>query len=220
MEEANKKLAVQLTVDASDAINEMKEVTNETKKTKDGFKDLGETVDSGVEQTKEKVGGLRGAFTKLTSVVESFGVVGQFVFGSILAVGAVQAFQAVSSALVNFSKEIINRGKEMSQTMFTFEVSIRALQRIGFETTIAGWSKEIDGLKKKFPFFSRKEFIEATTLAALMTREFGFTTKQIAVLTEQAVVLAQVTGNTLTESIRGVTSVSYTHLTLPTTPYV
>ena len=202
--EAEKKLNVVITVDAANAINSLREVTDETKKSKDEFKELGETVDSGAAKTSEKVGGLRGAFTKLTDVVKSFGVVGQFVFGNILAMGAVQAFQAVTSALINFSKEIITRGKEMSQVMFTFEVSIRALQRIGLDTTIAGWSKEIDNLKKKFPFFSRKEFIEATTLAALMTREFGFTTEQIARLTEQAVVLAQVTGKTLTESIRGV----------------
>ena len=205
MEDAEKKLAVKLTVDATNAINSLKEVNDATKQTKEEFKGLGETIDSGAAQAGEKVSGLTGAFNKLKEMVSSFGVIGQFVFGSILAMGAVQAFRAVTSALVDFGKEILTRGKEMSQVMFTFEVSIRALQRIGLDTTIAEWSKEIDNLKKKFPFFSRKEFIEATTLAALMTREFGFTTEQIAKLTEQAVVLAQVTGKTLTESIRGVT---------------
>ena len=161
-------------------------------------------IQTTVAQMPPQVSGLAGAFSNLRTSISNLGTIAQAVFGGIFAIGIVQAIRQVTTALIDFSKEILSRGKEMSQTMFTFEVSIRALQRIGLDTTIAGWSKEIDNLKKKFPFFSRKEFIEATTLAALMTREFGFTTEQIARLTEQAVVLAQITGKTLTESIRGV----------------
>ncbi|MGB2783015.1 MAG: hypothetical protein WBC45_03620, partial [Atribacterota bacterium] len=199
-----KRLGITFTGDSTDLDETIDDIKKKLADLKKEFEDYKNTVEKGNKEVSDSVEEAEGAFAKLEKGVKSLGLVGKVMAG-IFAIGVVQGLMQAGRAVVNFAKEIVTRGAEMSEAMFTFEVSIRALQRIGLETTIADWSKEIDQLKKKFPFFSKKEFIEATTLAALMTREFGFTTEQIASLTEQAVVLAQVTGKDLTESIRGVT---------------
>jgi len=150
-------------------------------------------------------GGFRGFLSSLTGGTSNFGNIAQFVFGSIIGVTAVQAFQRLTRAFVDFAKEILQRGEEMSATIFTFEVAIRGLQRVGLDTTIEGWTDRLQDLKKEFPFFPKKEFIEAASLASLMTREFGFTEKQIANIVRQSSILAQITGKDLLESVRGIT---------------
>ncbi|MHA2086099.1 MAG: hypothetical protein ACXABD_20330 [Candidatus Thorarchaeota archaeon] len=79
------------------------------------------------------------------------------------------------------------------------------MQRVGLDTTIAGWDKQLANLKKQFPIFSKKEFTDAASLAALMTREFGFTEAQIADLVKQSAILSEITGKDLNEAVRGVT---------------
>ena len=159
-------------------------------------------------QTKKTTDGVQGLASRLggiTSGLSNLGGVGKLVFGSILGIGAVQALQRVTRAFVDFAKEILQRGTEMTEVIFTLEVAIRGLQRIGLDTTIGSWTDQIQKLKKEFPFFPKREFIEATSLAALMTREFGFTEQQIANIVRQSAILAQVTGKDLTESVRGIT---------------
>ena len=106
---------------------------------------------------------------------------------------------------LEFIKEVATAGIEMTQSMFTLEVAIRGLQRVGLDTTIEGWHKRLADLKAEFPIFSKKEFVDAASLAALMTREFGFTEEQIASVVRQSVILAQITGRDLADSVRGVT---------------
>jgi phosphohistidine phosphatase SixA len=146
-------------------------------------------------------GGIQGLIQRLTNL----GGVGQFVFGSILGFTAITVLQRVTRAFVDFAKEILQRGTEMTEVIFTLEVAIRGLQRVGLDTTIEGWTERIQDLKKEFPFFPKREFIEGASLAALMTREFGFTESQIAELVRQASILAQITGKDLLESVRGIT---------------
>jgi hypothetical protein len=146
-------------------------------------------------------GGLQGLIQRLGNL----GNVGQFVFGSVLGFTAVTVLHRVTRAFVDFAKEILQRGTEMTEVIFTLEVAIRGLQRIGLDTTIEGWTERIQDLKKEFPFFPKREFIEGASLAALMTREFGFTEQQIANIVRQASILAQITGKDLLESVRGIT---------------
>jgi hypothetical protein len=144
---------------------------------------------------------LRGLVTNLSN----FSQVGSFVFGSVLGVTAVTALQRVTRAFIEFAQEILRRGTEMTEVIFTLEVAIRGLQRVGLDTTIESWTGRIQELKKEFPFFPRREFIEGASLAALMTREFGFTEAQIANIVRQSSILAQITGKDLLESVRGIT---------------
>jgi hypothetical protein len=136
-----------------------------------------------------------------TSSLSQLGQVGRFVFGTVFGIGAVQAIRGV----INVFKEAINISLEFQQSLFTLEVAIRGLQRVGLDTTIAGWDRRLQDLKKQFPIFSRKEFVDAASLAALMTREFGFTEEQIADLVRQSAILSEITGKDLNEAVRGIT---------------
>jgi len=158
---------------------QFKEVRREVKETSSTLRDTGNATQSFV-----------GRINNMLSGLGQFGDVAKFVFGSILGVTAIQVLQRVTRAFVDFAKEILQRGVEMTEVMFTFEVAIRGLQRIGLDTTIAGWTTAIQDLKKEFPFFPKREFTEAASLAALMTREFGFTEKQIANIVRQSAILA------------------------------
>jgi hypothetical protein len=136
-----------------------------------------------------------------TSGLSELGQVGRFIFGTVFGIGAVQAIRQVMEVF----KEAINASLEFQQSLFTLEVAIRGLQRIGLDTTIANWDRRLEDLKKQFPIFSRKEFVDAASLAALMTREFGFTEAQIADLVRQSAILSEITGKDLNEAVRGIT---------------
>ena len=137
----------------------------------------------------------------MVSGLGNLGQVGQFVFGSVLGIGAVQAIRQI----IDVFREAIAISLEYQQSLFTLEVAIRGLQRVGLDTTVAGWDDRIRQLKKQFPIFSRKEFTDAASLAALMTREFGFTESQIADLIRQSAILSEITGKDLNEAVRGIT---------------
>jgi hypothetical protein len=136
-----------------------------------------------------------------TSSLRELGGVGQFIFGTVFGIGAVQAIRQV----IDVFKEAIQASLDFQQSLFTLEVAIRGLQRMGLDTTIAAWDQRLEDLKKQFPIFSRKEFTDAASLAALMTREFGFTEAQIADLVRQSAILSEITGKDLNEAVRGVT---------------
>ena len=158
-------------------------------------------INTTAAQAKQEVGGLGTVFDRIKEKLGELGQVGQFVFGTVLGIGAVEALRKV----IAFLKEAITASLDFQKSLFTFEVSVRALQRIGLDTSIKGWTKYLVDLKKQFPIFSEKEFLDAASLAALMTREFGFTEEQMQNVVKQSIILAQVTGRDLTESVRGVT---------------
>ena len=142
-----------------------------------------------------------GRWVELGKKLGEFGAIGQYVFSTIVGIASVAGIMKLVGAM----KELFTAGVEIQKLLFTFEVAIRGLQRAGLDTTIAGWTKQLGALKKEFPIFPRRAFIEAAGLAALMTREFGFTEEQMANIVRQSVILAQITGKDLTEAVRGVT---------------
>ena len=148
-------------------------------------------------ETEQVQGGIRGWIANL----KNLGGVAQFVFGTVLGVGAIQAMRK----LIEVFKEAITASLEFQQGMFTLEVAIRGLQRMGLDTSIEGWTQRLADLKKQFPIFPRQEFVDAASLAALMTREFGFTEAKIADLVRLSAILAEITGKDLQESVRGIT---------------
>jgi len=152
-------------------------------------------------QTQQSATGLRG----MVSNIGNLGTIAKGVFGGIIGFGAVQAVQRLTRAFLDLAKTILNAAKEISQTKFAFEVAVRGLQRVGIDTTIAEWNEVIDEMKSKFPLFTRKDITDATTLAALMTREFGFTAEQIQDVINLSTTLSIITGKTLTEAVRGAT---------------
>lgn len=159
-------------------------------------------------QAQQQVGGLAGVFANLQNKLQSFGVVGQAVFGGMVggvAFFAVQKLLEAGKKLIQFFIEATQAAIEFTRSTFTLEIAVRGLQRIGLDTTIKEWKDNITALKKEFPIFSRKDFTDAASLAALMTREFGFTVDQMQNLIRLSTTLSLITGKDLQESIRGVT---------------
>ncbi|MHA2079511.1 MAG: hypothetical protein ACW99X_18125 [Candidatus Thorarchaeota archaeon] len=165
------------------------------------MREFKEASSRALAEVKQGAGGVQGFIANLTNL----GNVGKYVFGTVLGIGAVQALRQATRAFLDFAKEILRRGTEMTEVIFTLEVAIRGLQRMGLDTTIASWTEQIQKLKKEFPFFPKREFMEGASLAALMTREFGFTADQIGEIVRMSAILAQITGKDLLESVRGIT---------------
>ncbi|MHA2086388.1 MAG: hypothetical protein ACXABD_21805 [Candidatus Thorarchaeota archaeon] len=161
------------------------------------IKEQGDALKKVKTEAKETEGGIQGFVSRLGEL----GTIGRFVFGTVFGLGAVQALRQV----IDLFKEAIQASLDFQRSVFTLEVAIRGLQRVGLDTSIEGWNRRLEELKKQFPIFSKKEFTDAASLAALMTREFGFTEAQIADLVKQSAILSEITGKDLNEAVRGVT---------------
>lgn len=196
-----RELIVQLGLDPDDYLKGMQKVKEESQKAEDAIEDIGKETEKTEKKTKDAAKEMEGAWGRLEKRLGGLGTVGKFVFGTVLGLGAIQAIRKV----VDFLREAVTAALEFEKSVFTLEVAIRGLQRVGLDTTIQGWTRYLEDLKRQFPIFSEKEFIDAASLAALMTREFGFTEEQMQNIVKQSIILAQVTGKTLTESVRGIT---------------
>jgi uncharacterized protein YukE len=116
-------------------------------------------------------------------------------------VGAMFALQRISELLTDAAEKFL----QYRQAVFMMEVGIRGLERAGMDTTLKEWNDEITALHEKFGIFSKVDITEALAQTSLMTRNFGFTREQMSKLTQTAMVLSEITGKDLTESIRGLT---------------
>jgi len=110
---------------------------------------------------------------------------------------ALVAFAAVVVGLrkiVRWMGEAANASVEFQRSMYLFEISIRALQRTGFDTSIAEWREEIERFKEQFPIFSEQEVVSAITNATLKMREYEFTMEEINNILKISASLARATG--------------------------
>ncbi|MHA2219586.1 MAG: hypothetical protein ACXACY_27075, partial [Candidatus Hodarchaeales archaeon] len=160
------------------------------------IKEQGDAIEEAGEEAEQAQGGVQGLVGKF----KDLGAAGAVLTG-VFGIGLIQAIREV----IELFKDAVKQSLEFQQSLFTLEVAIRGLQRVGLDTSIEGWNRRLEELKKQFPIFSRKEFTDAASLAALMTREFGFTEAQIADLVRQSAILSEITGKDLNEAVRGVT---------------
>jgi hypothetical protein len=160
------------------------------------LKEQGDTIEDVKEEAEQAQGGVQG----LVDRFRDLGAAGTLIAG-VFGIGLVQAIREV----IELFKEAVKQSLEFQQSLFTLEVAVRGLQRMGLDTTLENWNEILQDLKKQFPIFSRKEFVDAAALAGLMTREFGFTEAQIADLVRQSAILSEITGKDLNEAVRGVT---------------
>jgi ABC-type arginine transport system permease subunit len=162
------------------------------------FKEASTTALSEVKRESDQAAtGLQGFITKVTNL----GGIGKYVFGAIIGISAIQALRS----LVRGIKDAAEAALDFQQKLFAFQISVRALQRAGLETTLQEWYELLQDIKDEFPIFSRRDITEAAALAGLMTREFGFTTEQIQNVIRSSAALSLIWGKDLTESVRGLT---------------
>jgi hypothetical protein len=98
-----------------------------------------------------------------------------------------------------------NAALDFSQALFKMDISVRALQRNGMDTTLQSWTDEIKTLGDQFQVFSNIDIANALGQSALMGREFGLTQDQMVELTKTAMIFSEVTGRDLTGAIQAVT---------------
>ena len=118
--------------------------------------------------------------------------------------GAIAGMFAIQN-IINFAREAAMAYEEFSQTLFKFEVSVRALQRSGMDTTMAEWKAEVDRINSSMKIFTDESIMNALSRTSLMTREFGLSKDQMVALTETALKMSMVTGQDLETSITSVT---------------
>jgi hypothetical protein len=148
-------------------------------------------------QTKQTTTGLQGFISKLGGL----GNIARYVIGGSLGLVAIRVLRQ----LVDYFKQATQAAIDFTQSMFQLQIAVRGLQRVGVETTIKEFTDFIKELKKEFPIFSRRDITDAVALAALMTREFGFTADQIKEVVRLSTLMSIVTGKELTEAVQGAT---------------
>lgn len=155
---------------------------------------------------------LGGKAGQLTNTLRNLGTAGSVAFGTVLGMLAgtvinnlIGLFGKLTGAVKDFAQELVATAAAWSETMFRFEVSIRALQRVGFKETVGDWLDVVNDLKAQFPIFSRQEITDAVSMTALMTREFGFNAEQMREIISVSMMLSELYNKDLQEAIRGVT---------------
>lgn len=116
--------------------------------------------------------------TKTNSLGSSFnslGGIAKFVFGSILGITAVTALRNI----ISWMMQGVSQAIEYQRSLTLIQIGIRALEREGFDTTIASWTEKLAEFKKMFPVFTQQEIVGAFSVAILKLREYGATQEQI-----------------------------------------
>ncbi len=104
---------------------------------------------------------------------------------------------AIGLAMRRFVGWIVEAAKaavDFQRSMFLFESSVRAMQRIGIDTTIKEWKDLLVELKEQFPIFSEQEIVSALTAVTLKMREYNFTIEEMNNLIQLSGALARATG--------------------------
>jgi len=138
-------------------------IQQETKKQTDAEKKLTKEIKECKDKIKEK-----------EKAVDKLGQTAKRVFLVI--------FAAAILALRQFTRWAIEAAMatiEFQRSTYLFEVSIRALQRVGMETTLAEWRDRLAEIKEQFPIFSEQEIVSALTSITLKLREFEFTAEEM-----------------------------------------
>ena len=132
--------------------------------------------------------------------IGKLGKVGQFVFGSILGLGAVQILRSIIGKFKEAAQEVIG----FSQELFKLGASTRALQRSGLDITIADVSEKITELREEFGVFSRRDIASGLAQIQLYTRQLGFTVEQMDQMIDSVSTLSIVMGKDFGETARSV----------------
>lgn len=132
---------------------------------------------------------------KFKENVSGLGSVAKFVFGSVLGITAVTALRDVK----RYMEEAVQGGYELTKGLFELTIGVRALQRVGIDTTIGAWVGEIQKLQAQFPQFTFKELVAGASNFANLTREMGFTEKEMFSLMDASTTMAVVSGKNMQE---------------------
>jgi hypothetical protein len=200
-DDAVTRLTYQLLVDAQQAIANYKAAA-----------DSADQYNAAIQRIEVSSDTSAGAATKVKVVLKDTGDaakqaapgVNQFVQG--LAGIATAVIGALSiQKVIAFLTDAGNAALDFSQALFKMDISVRALQRNGMDTTLQSWTDEIKTLGDQFQVFSNIDIANALGQSALMGREFGLTQDQMVELTKTAMIFSEVTGRDLTGAIQAVT---------------
>ena len=189
-DDAVTRLTYQLLVDAQQAIANYKAAA-----------DSADQYNAAIQRIEVSSDTSAGAATKVKVVMKDTGDaakqaapgVNSFVQG--LAGIATAVIGALSiQKVVAFLTDAGNAALDFSQALFKMDISVRALQRNGMDTTLQSWTDEIKTLGDQFQVFSNIDIANALGQSALMGREFGLTQDQMVELTKTAMIFSEVTG--------------------------
>ena len=124
----------------------------------------------------------------------------------------VAAIGLVLRKLISWMTEAAKASVEFQRSMYLFEVSIRALQRTGMETTLQEWRDLIVSLKEQFPIFSEQEIVGGIANATLKMREYSFTLEEMQHVMQTSALLARALGRdyeTFTDQLTGALTRGY-----------
>jgi len=131
-------------------------------------------------------------------LMSAFGKIASFAFGNVIGTSIYSTIERV----IELFQRAIQAGVEFSNSIYRLGASVRALQRLGMDITIAETVEQVEKLREQFGFMSRKEAVDGVAAVQLLTRNFGFTKEQMYEMTEAATTLAVITGKDFGETAR------------------
>jgi len=135
-----------------------------------------------------------------TISTQNLGAVGKYVWGTVVAMIGVQSFRQIIVAI----QAAIQAGLDFIKTMYTLDVSIRAMQRTGSDIKLADVYTKLAEVQHKYAFYSIPETAQAMAKLAQLTTGMGLTQEQFLNLFETTVTVAIAKGKDLTVVSQGI----------------
>jgi hypothetical protein len=172
-----------------------------TWRTAGGLTEVQPPTEWGIDKTTTQLREATEESKNLGGAFNSLGGIARLVFGSILGISVIGAIKS----FINWMGQGIDQAIEFNKSMYLFEIGIRALQKTGFDTTIASWTEKMDEFKSQFPMFSQQEIVGAFSVSILKLREYGATQEQINRILAISATLAVAYGRDFQEMANSVT---------------
>jgi hypothetical protein len=131
----------------------------------------------------------------------AFGQLGdaaKYVFGTIFGITAITAIRDLIQAM----GELITEGYELSKSIYRAGVAIQSLQFRGVNASAEQTVEWVKELREQFGTLSEREAVDVVATTQLLTRNLGFTEKQIKDVIDISTALAIVQGKDVAESAR------------------
>ena len=199
-----KDAAIQFTTNVSIAKNEMLSMVRAGIPLKSAMAGLAQTGQYSSRELSEAFRQTKKELTDTTPKVDKFGEamgkagrIIERVFAAAIIGFALGAIRRLSTEL----KEIINEGREFTQSLIELSVEVNALARTGVETSFKEWTTYVSDLRREFKSLTTEDLNDGIAMLIRLQRQTGMSSEEIRRFGNDLAVLAVTKGKQFVEVI-------------------
>jgi len=160
----------------------------------------GDEIRLAMQRIRQEIKETEQEVKKSESTWSKFGNKLQYIAATVLGFSLVNVLQKVIGLL----RQSIDLAIDFSRALFTLEIGVRGLQRLGLDITIEEINSKMEELGETFRTLSEDELAKGMSIIISLTRQLGFTKEQIFQVADAAAVLSQTSGRTFADSAESI----------------